>query len=197
MQIPTVLPCFPIYYVIFCIIFHLSVNSISWYSNYIPYIISHGIGPDIVSYCGWYGIFLEVIFPDSSTFITQSAQKYSDSVSFSFQIHIFIPVSLSLSLSPSSSEIFLWPLKVVRQQGLSLCIMTTFRELIRTLIKSQPVHMGRKHNYLLVPSALSLLCDLLSYLIHSFMLWLSQVYNKGLGWFSTEKHRTAAKCSTA
>lgn len=45
-------------------------------------------------------------------------------------------------------------------------------------------------------SSVPLLWDLLSYLIHSFMLWLSQLCNKGFGWFSTEKHRTAAKRST-
>lgn len=34
---------------------------------------------------------------------------------------------------------------------------------------------------------LPLLWDFLSYPIHSFMLWLSQLHNKGFGWFSTEK----------
>lgn len=101
--------------------------------------------------------------------------------------YIFIPlVSYPLHSPPCDP--------IVRQHDF---YVTWWRvqELTWTLIKFKPVQMGWQHSHPLSPQ-LSLLWDALSYLIHLFMRWLSQLHNKGSGWFSTEKHRTAAKCST-
>lgn len=88
---------------------------------------------------------------------------------------LFLSCSVSLPLSLLCSLLFHFPLTPESWQiaDLSLCATAMCRELIRTSIKSQRVHVGRKHNHLLVPlSSLSLLCDLLSYLItHSCSDW--------------------------
>lgn len=68
-----------------------SVNNTSQCHSYIPCIIPTSMGSDVVSYCGCYGLYPEVIFPDSSTFIIQSPLYSCDSVISIFQLHAFVP----------------------------------------------------------------------------------------------------------
>lgn len=168
---------------------HPSVNSISWYGNYIAYFISTSMGCVVlwlVRSLSW------------GHFSWQRYLHYAVSTALMWFCHLYLSTMWNTHLHFSHTQylslfslLSLTP-NIVRQQAFFCNVRGINMDINKVTISSH----GQKTQLLLVPSALSRLWDLLSYRIHSFMLWLSQLHNKGFGWFSTEKHRTAAKRST-